>query len=264
MENTFKGQLAVVTGASSGIGYELAREFAEHGFDLIIAAEDGGIVEARQAFEGLGARVESVQVDLAKAEGVEKLWERVKGRNVDAVAINAGVGVGGEFKTTDLERELNIVDLNCRSVVHLAKRAVQQITAQGHGRILITSSIASTMPGAFEAVYAASKAFDQSLAQALREELKDSGITVTSLMPGPTETNFFHRAGMDDTKVGQGKKDDAGQVAKQGFEALMAGKDHVVAGSLKNKVQAGAAKILPEPAKARIHAGMAAPGSGKE
>jgi short-subunit dehydrogenase len=215
MANTFKGQLAVVTGASSGIGYELAREFAEHGFDLVVAAEDGGIVEARQAFEGLGVKVESVQVDLARPEGVEKLWERVKalGRNVDAVAINAGVGVGGEFKGTDLDRELNIVDLNCRSVVHLAKRAVQQMTTQGHGRILITSSIASTMPGPFEAVYAASKAFDQSLAQALRHELKDSGITVTSLMPGATETNFFHRAGMDDTKVGTSKKDDAGEVA---------------------------------------------------
>lgn len=252
-----------MTGASAGIGYELAREFAEHGYDLVICAEDGGIVEARQAFANLGVEVESVQADLARADGVEKLWQRVKalGRPVEAVAINAGVGVGGRFHETDLDRELNIVDLNCRSTVHLAKRVVQHMIGNGGGKILITSSIASTMPGPYEAVYAASKAFDQSFAQALRHELKDAGITVTSLMPGPTETNFFHRAGLDDTKVGAAKKDDAGEVAKQGFDALMAGKDHVVAGSLKNKVQATAAKVIPEPAKAKIHADMAKPGS---
>jgi uncharacterized protein len=258
--------LAVVTGASAGIGYELAREFAQHGYDLVIAAEDGGIVEARQAFESLGVQVESVQADLARPDGVEKLWQRVMalGRPVEAVAINAGIGVGGEFRKTDLDKELNIVDLNCRSVVHLAKRVVQHMVPQGKGRILITSSIASTMPGPFEAVYAASKAFDQSFAQALRHELKDTGVTVTSLMPGPTETNFFHRAGLDDTKVGAAEKDDAGLVAKQGFEALMAGKDHVVAGSLKNKLQATGAKVIPEPMKAKIHADMAEPGSANK
>jgi len=135
------------------------------------------------------------------------------------------------------------------------------MVARGEGRILITSSIASTMPGPFEAVYAASKAFDQSFAQALRNELKDTGVTVTSLMPGPTETDFFRRAGLEDTRVGAGKKDDAGLVAKQGYDALMAGEDHVVAGSLKNKVQAAAAKIIPEKVKAAIHRSKAEPGS---
>jgi short-subunit dehydrogenase len=258
--------LAVVTGASNGIGYELAREFAEHGYDLVIAAEDGGIVEAKQAFERLGAGVESVQVDLAEPRGVEELVRRMKasGRPIEAVAINAGVGVGGPFKDTNLDAELNIVDLNCRSVVHLAKHVVREMVERGSGRILITSSIASTMPGPFEAVYAASKAFDQSFAHALRNELKDTGVTVTSLMPGPTDTDFFRRAGLEDTKVGAGKKDDASLVARQGFEALMAGEDHVVAGSFKNKVQATAAKVIPEKMKAEIHRSKAKPGSAHE
>jgi short-subunit dehydrogenase len=266
MANESKKPLALVTGASAGIGYELAREFAGHGYDLIVAAEDAGIVEAKQAFERMGANVESVRVDLARPEGVEELVSRARalGRPLEAVAINAGVGVGGPFKDTDLDRELEIVDLNCRSVVHLAKRVVQEMAARGQGRILITSSIASTMPGPFEAVYAASKAFDQSFAHALRNELKDTGVTVTSLMPGPTETEFFERAGMQDTKVGAGPKDDASEVAKQGFEAMIAGEDHIVAGSLKNRLQAAAAKVIPEKIKAGIHRWQAEPGSGKK
>jgi short-subunit dehydrogenase len=255
---------ALITGASSGIGYELARQFAENGYDLVIAAEDGGIVEAKQAFEALGASVTSVQADLSQREGVEKLWQQVSAQPLDAAAINAGIGVGGPFKETDLDTELRLVDLNCRSVVHLAKRVVQKMVGQQDGRILITSSIASTMPGPFEAVYAASKAFDQSFAQALRHELKDTGVSVTSLMPGPTDTNFFERAGLMDTKVGAGEKDDPAQVAKEGYEALMAGRDHVVAGSLKNNLQAAAAKIMPEPAKAKMHGSMAEPGSANK
>jgi short-subunit dehydrogenase len=266
MANPSQKPLALVTGASAGIGWELAREFAEHKYDLVIAAEDAGIVEAKQAFERMGATVESVRVDLARPEGVEELVRsyRALGRPLEAAAINAGIGSGGPFKDTDLDRELQLVDLNCRSVVHLAKRVVQDMTARGSGRILITSSIASTMPGPFEAVYAASKAFDQSFAHALRNELKDNGITVTSLMPGPTETEFFHRAGLDDTKVGAGPKDDAAEVAKQGYEALMAGKDHVVAGSFKNRMQAAAAKVIPEKVKAAIHRSKAEPGSAKK
>ncbi|HZX93370.1 MAG TPA: SDR family NAD(P)-dependent oxidoreductase [Myxococcales bacterium] len=258
--------LAVVTGASDGIGYELARVFADNGFDLVVCAEDGGIVEAAQAFAASGARVESVQADLATYEGNERLVERVRslGRPVDALALNAGIGVGGPFIETDLEADLRLIALNIGSPVHLAKRFLPEMVRRGSGRVLITSSIASTMPAPFEATYGGSKAFDQSFAQALREELKETGVTVTSLMPGPTETNFFHRAGLDDTKVGAAEKDDPGKVALQGFEALMAGKDHVVAGSLKNRVQAMGAKVLPETAKAKLHRDMAEPGSAKK
>lgn len=157
-----------------------------------------------------------------------------------------------------------MVRLNVMSVLHTVKYAAKTMAARGGGRILITSSIAGTMPTPYEAVYGATKAFDRSLSQSIREELKDTGVTVTTLMPGATETNFFHRAGAGDTKLGQSEKDDPAEVAKEGFEALMAGKDHVVAGSLKNKFQAAAGYALPDPLVAKAHAGMAAPGSGNK
>ncbi len=267
MNNSSTRPLAAVTGASSGIGYELAKQFAQNGFDLVIAAEDSGINSVVPELQKLGAQVESVQVDLAKYEGVEKFYEAISsgGRPLDAVAINAGVGVGGDFaRQTDLKAELNLIDLNVTSSVHLAKRVLKDMVARGQGRVLFTSSIAATMPGPFEAIYAASKAFLYSFSQALRNELKDTKITVTALMPGPTDTNFFHRADMDDTKVGAGKKDDTAQVAREGFEALMAGKDHVVAGSIKNKMETVAGHVIPDTTKAEIHRSMSEPGSAKK
>jgi uncharacterized protein len=255
--------LAVVTGASSGIGFELARQFAEHGYDLVVAAEDEGINTAAQALASTGASVRPVQVDLASYEGVETLYSSI-GRPVDAAAINAGIGVGGEFaRDTDLRAELKLVNLNVNSVVHLTKRVLQDMVPRGAGKVLITSSIAATSPGPYEAVYAASKAFELSFAEGIRNELKDTGVTVTALMPGPTDTNFFDRAGMEDTKVATSKKDDPAEVAREGFEALMAGKDKVVAGSFRNKAQAASSKVLPETARAEMHGKMAEPGSGK-
>jgi short-subunit dehydrogenase len=145
--------------------------------------------------------------------------------------------------------------------VHLTKRVLPDMIGRGRGRVLFTSSIASTMPGSFQAVYNASKAFVQSFAHAIRNELKDTGVTVTSLMPGPTDTNFFDRADMQDTRVGAADKDDPAVVAKHGFDALMRGDDQVVGGSLKNKVQAVAAKVVPDRMKAEQHRKMAEPGS---
>jgi len=256
---------AVVTGASSGIGYELAKQFAEHGFDLLIAAEDNGIETAATEIGTIGTSVRSLQVNLAAYEGVEKLYSHIKllNRPVDAVAINAGVGVSGDFaRDTRLEDELNLIALNVTSSVHLAKRIARDMAARHEGKILFTSSIAATMPAPFLAVYGASKAFLLSFSEALGNELKDSGVTVTALMPGPTETNFFHRAHMEDTKVGAGEKDSAADVAKDGFEALMAGDDKVIAGSFKNKLEGGlGARILPETVKAELHRKQAEPGS---
>ena len=197
---------AVVTGASSGIGYELAKQFAEHGHDLLIASEDAGIVEAQQALEALGITVQSVRGDLSTPEGVNELYDQIQllGRAVDAIAMNAGIGVGGDFvRETDLETELTLIDLNVRSTVHLAKLVLQDRVERGEGRVLFTSSIAPVMPGPFEAVYAASKAFILSFSDALRNELKDTQVTLTALMPGPTETNFFHR---QLSEPGSGKK----------------------------------------------------------
>jgi uncharacterized protein len=267
MEDTATRPLAVVTGASSGIGYELAKQFAEAAFDLVVAAEDYELNAAARELESLGATVSAVQVDLASEEGVDELWRQVGelGRPVDALALNAGIGAGGAFATdTDLRDELKLIDLNVRSTVQLAKYALRDMVERGGGRVLFTSSIASTMPGSFQAVYNASKSFVQSFALALREELKDTGVTVTSLMPGPTETEFFERADMLDTKVGTSDKDDPAEVARAGFEALMADKERVVAASLSTKEQGRASRLLPDSVKAKMHRRMAEPGSAKK
>ncbi len=267
MDTTTTKPFAVVTGASSGIGLELAKQFAQNGFDLLITSTGPDIAEAARNIEGLGAQVQTAQADLATYDGVESLYRAIgaTGRPIDAIAINAGVGVGGEFVGgTDLAEELKMIQLNIASTVHLAKRVLPAMVSRGQGRVLFTSSIAALMPGTFEAVYAATKAFVQSFSEALRNELKDTGVTVTALQPGPTETEFFHRAGMDDTKVGASKKDDPAEVAKQGFEALMAGKDHIIAGSLMTKAQGTMAKVLPDTATAQMHRGMAEPGSAKQ
>lgn len=267
MNNASTKPLAVVTGASSGIGYELAKQFAQNGFDLLVVAETSKITDAGQQLGQLGANVQSVQADLAEFDGVEQLYSAIQaaGRPVDAVAINAGVGVGGDFaRETDLQAELKLIDLNVKSSVHLTKRVLKDMINRGQGRILFTSSIAATMPAPFEAVYGASKAFESSFAQAIRNEIKDTGVTITVLMPGATETNFFHRAGMDDTKVGASEKDDPAEVAREGFEALMAGKDHVIAGSFKNVLQAKGGNFLPETVTAEMHRKMSEPGSANQ
>ncbi|MGN6217414.1 MAG: SDR family NAD(P)-dependent oxidoreductase [Solirubrobacterales bacterium] len=258
---------AVVTGASSGIGFELAKVFAENGFDLLITAEDEEIEAAYRELNQLTASVECTRLDLSTEEGVERLYERTKAtaRPVDAIALNAGIGAGGDFaRETDLRKELRLIDLNVRSTVQLCKLVVQDMVARDEGRILFTSSIASTMPGAYQAVYNASKSFVQAFALALRNELKDTRVTVTALMPGPTETEFFERAEMLDTPVGEEEKDDPAEVARQGFEALMAGREKVVAGSFKNKVQTVAGRFVPDSVKAEMHRKMAQPATAGE
>ena len=245
MARTEARPLALVTGASSGIGFELAKQFADHGYDLVVAAED----------EELGG-----------GEGVDELYQHVVrvGRPLDAAALNAGIGSGGGFEDTPLDQELRLVDLNVRSTVQPAKYVTRDMAGRGQGRILFTSSIASTMPGTYSAVYNASKSFVQSFALALRAELQDRGVSVTSLMPGPTETEFFERAGMTETKLGSSDKDDPADVARDGFEALMAGKERVVSASLKTKVQGRAGRLVPDSVKARMYAEQARPGSGSD
>src|SRR3954468_3705289 len=256
--------LALVTGASSGIGFELARQFAQHGFDLVVNAEDAELDAAAVQLRADGAEVHAVRADLRTADGVEQVWNRVAGlgRPLDAAALNAGVGQGGPFVDIDLADEQAIIDLNVTSTVHLAKLVLRDMVARDQGRVLFTSSIAATMPGSFQAVYNASKSFVQSFAEALQNELKDTSVTITSLMPGPTETEFFERADMMDTKVGQAEKDDPAQVAEQGVDALLAGKPRVTGGGLKTRVQDLASKVMPDKVKAAMHRSMAEPGSG--
>ena len=255
-------QLAVVTGASSGIGFELARQFAGNGFDVILAA-DRDLNAAGEAVraEG-GAVIQSLEADLSTRAGVDKLYQAIKatGRPVAALAANAGVGLGHAFLDQDLDDAIKVVDTNIVGTLALIHAVGQDMRSAGEGKILITSSIASLMPGTFQAVYNATKSFLQSFSFALREELKDMGVTVTALLPGPTETDFFHRADLDDTKVGSSKKDDAEMVARTGFEALMKGEGDAVAG-FKNKLQAAATRVMTNTQLAGMHRGMAEPGS---
>jgi short-subunit dehydrogenase len=263
MQNDSNTPLAVITGASSGIGFELAKQFAEHGYDLLITSETDRIESAATELRGGGAKVSPVRADLRTFEGVETLYAAIKseGRPVDAIAINAGIGVGGPFLENDLQDELDLINLNIVSVVHLAKRVLRDMVDRNEGRILFTASIASEMPAPFQAVYGASKAFVLSFAEALRNEVKDSNVVVTALQPGATETNFFHRAGMEDTKVGADRKSDPATVAKAGFEALMKGKDHVVSAMAKERAMLALGNVTPDPIKAEQHRKLSEPGS---
>lgn len=257
--------MAVVTGASSGIGLELAREFAAQGHDLVIAAEDEAIHEAALRLGFHGARVRAVQTDLATYDGAETLVHEVRAdrRPVSAVVLNAGIGRGGAFLETDLGDLARVIDLNISSTVHLARRLLPDMTARGDGRLLITSSVAAELPGPFHAVYNASKAFLHSFGLALRAELKDTGVTVTVLLPGATDTRFFVRAGLLNTRIGRSRKDDPGLVARQAYQALMAGHAQVVAGSLHTRAQELATHALPAPAKAALHRHWAKPGGSR-
>ena len=253
--------LAVVTGASSGIGYQLAKLFVENDYDLVIAADQPAIVEAADAFRRGGARVDEVQADLATTEGVDKLLAAIAGRPVDALAANAGQGLGKGFLDQDFGDITQVVNTNITGTLYLLHKLGAQMRERGRGRILLTGSIAGLMPGTYQAVYNGTKAFIDSFSFALRAELKDSGVTVTCLMPGPTDTEFFERADMMDTKVGQGKKEDPAKTAKTGFDAMMKGEGDVVSGFM-NKVQAAIAAVTPQSALAELHRGMAEPGSG--
>lgn len=253
--------LAVVTGASTGIGFHLARLFSENGYDVLIAADEDRIHAAAAELTTAQSTVTAVQADLSNTAGVEVFLTAVLGarRPVDALALNAGTGNGGAFLDIPWEDEQRLIGLNVASTVHLAKRLLPDMVARGEGRVLMTASIAARMPGPYYATYAASKSFVLSFAEALRHELADTGVTITALMPGPTDTEFFDRADMNDTGVSNATKDDPADVARDGFDALMAGKDSVVAGSFKNKLQAVGAKVMTEPQKAAVHATMTKP-----
>ena len=255
--------LAVVTGASSGIGYELAKLSAEAGFDLVVAADMPEIVEAAQALRQTGVNVDEIRVDLSTVDGVDALIDLIGERPVDALMANAGHGLGHAFLDQAVEDWRHVLDTNVTGTLYLVQKAAARMVERGQGRILFTGSIAGLMPGTFQAVYNGTKAFIDSFAWALRNELKDTGVTVSCLLPGATETDFFRRAELEDTKIGQAKKDDPADVARTGFEAMMKGEGDVVHG-MKNKLQAAAAAVSPQSMLAEQHRGMAEPGSGKE
>lgn len=260
--------LAVVTGASSGIGYHLARCAVDHGYDLVVAA-DTPLAPAISDFEALGAHVEAVQCDLATQAGSRQLLACIGDRPVDALLANAGHGLGGPFLQQDFRDILHVINTNVTGTVflihQLAGRMVQRAQARSPGRILITGSIAGFQPGSFQAVYNGTKAFIDSFALALRNELQGSAVTVSCLMPGPTDTEFFVRADMQDTRAATDPKMlmQPQEVARIGFDAMLRGEADVVAG-WRNKMQVALAKVLPGETVAEMHRKVAEPGSAKK
>lgn len=256
-------KFAIVTGASSGIGLELAKQCAKDGHDLLVAA-DRPLDQAKRDLEGLGAQVETLEVDLAAKDGVDRLYEKAQGlgRPVDALLANAGHGLGKGFLDQDWNDIVEVVDTNITGTLRLIHKVGQDMRRRGEGKILITGSIAGLMPGTYQAVYNGTKAFLDSFSFALRHELEDTGVTVTCLMPGATDTDFFDRADMTDTKVGSARKDDPADVAKVGYEAMKRGEGDVVTG-LKNKLQAAVAAVTPQGVLADMHKDMAEPGGAK-
>jgi len=252
---------AIVTGASTGIGLELAKQCAEDGYDLLIAADEPEIEAAAEQLRRFGGEVEAIEADLATTEGVDQLIEAAAGRDVDALLANAGRGLGEAFLDQDFEAARHVVDTNITGTIYLIHRVGNEMRQRRQGKILITGSIAGYIPGTFQAVYNGTKAFIDSFSIALRNELKDSGITVTCLMPGATETEFFDRAGLEDTKIGSAKKADPAGVAKDGYQAMKKGEADIVSG-FGNKVRVAAASITPATVLAEQHRKTAEPGSG--
>ncbi len=255
--------LAIVTGASTGIGRELAQLAAQDGHDLVIAADQGPLEEAAAALRASGnVSVDAVQADLSTSSGIDQLMQAVGGRPVDLLIANAGHGLGHGFLDKPFAEARHVIDTNITGTLDLLHRVASAMRQRNHGRILITGSIAGLMPGSFQAVYNGTKAFIDSFSFALRNELKDTAIKVTCLMPGATETHFFERADMLDTKVGSEEKASAADVAKVGYEAMKKGEDHVVAG-WRNKVSAVMTNVLPDSMLAEQHRKTAEPGSAK-
>jgi len=255
-------KLAVVTGASTGIGLELARECARNKFDLLIAANEPEIEGAANELRREGGAVETVEADLATTHGVDQLYEKIGGRPVAALLANAGRGLGKAFLDQEFADVRFVIDTNIIGTVYLIQKVGRDMRSRHEGRILITGSIAGFMPGSYQAVYNGTKAFLDSFSYALREELKDTKVTVTCLMPGATQTEFFRRADMLDTKAGVAEKDDPAKVARDGFKAMMAGEAGVVSG-WQNKLEAAAAHVMPAERLAKKHTGMAAPGTAE-
>jgi len=253
---------AIVTGASTGIGFELARLAAEDGHDLLIAADEPAIETAAATLRQQGGEVTAVQADLSTTEGVDRLLAAAGGRAVDTLVANAGRGLGQGFLDQDFAKARLVIDTNVTGTVYLLHKVGQAMRARNAGRILITGSIAGFMPGSFQAVYNGTKSFLNSFSFALRDEMKDTNVTVTCLMPGPTETRFFERAEMLNTPVGEQKKDDPAMVARAGYDAMKKGEGDVVSG-LKNKVQSTLANVLPSGVMASMHRNMAEPNNGE-
>ncbi|MCD2196890.1 SDR family NAD(P)-dependent oxidoreductase [Actinomycetospora endophytica] len=256
--------LAMVTGGSAGIGFELAAQLAGRGYDVAISGQSTRVHDSAERLREYGVEAYPLQADAATYDGVEAFWSHVAdlGRPIAVACLNVGVGVGGaSFAETDLDAELRMIGINCSGLVHMAKRVVRAMrTQQGERRILVVSSTSATTPTPYEPVYGPTKAFGFSFAESIREELRDEGIIVTALLPGATDSEFHANAGMGDTRFGDNSwKNDRTLVAQQGIEALLAGDDHVVGGDDATKQQVIDNRAMSEPEKATRQGALARP-----
>jgi short-subunit dehydrogenase len=245
-----KQKYALVTGGTSGIGYELAKLFAKDGYNLVIVARNEQELQrvSSELIGGFGIEVITLSKDLFNPNNAFDVYKEVNERGIaiEILVNDAGQGQYGEFVDIDIRRELDIINLNISSLVVLTKLYLKEMVERGSGKILNLSSIASKMPGPWQAVYHGTKAFVQSFTEAVRSEVSDTGITITALLPGATDTDFFNKADMVQSKmVVEGKLDDVVKVAKDGYDALMRGEDMIVSG-IKNKMQVAMSNITPD------------------
>lgn len=255
-------KFAIITGASTGIGFELAGLAAKNGYDLLIVADETLIVAAADDLRARGATVDAIEADLSTIDGVDKLLAAANGRRVDLLCANAGKGLGHGFLDQDVADWRHVIDTNVTGTLYLLQKVLKDMVARDDGKVLVTGSIAGFIPGSFNAVYNGTKAFVDNFTDAIRNEIKEAkGVTLTTLMPGPVETEFFDRADMLDTSVGADpKKSNPVDVAQDGWDALMDGKASVVSG-WKNKLQQAVANVTPAAILAEQHRKMAEPGS---
>jgi uncharacterized protein len=254
--------LAFVTGGSSGIGYELAKQLAQHDYDVAISGSSERVHHSAERLHELGVQAWSHQADAGTYDGVEAFWRFVEslGRPVDTAVLNVGIATGGAFADTPLEQHLKVLAVNVTGTTHMAKRVVDHMVANRSGRILIVSSISATTPTPYEGVYGGTKAFGYNLAESLREELREHGISVTALLPGATDSDFHSNAGMGaDTPIGRLTKFPKEEVARLGYQGLIAGEDMVVGGDQAAHEALERHRTTPEPVKAAAHAKLVRP-----
>jgi len=258
-------KFAIITGASTGIGFELATLAAKDGYDIVVVADEPLINAAADDFKQFGTSVVAVEADLSTVQGVDQLLAAAGDRQIDLLCANAGHGLGHAFLDQELKDWRHVVDTNIVGTAYLLQRVLTPMVARNDGKVLVTGSIAGYIPGAFQAVYNGTKAFVDSFVAALQNEIKDAdGVTLTNLMPGPVETEFFARGDMLDTSVGADpKKSDPADVAKDGWDAVMSGKAAIVSG-WKNKLQSAVANVTPNAVLAEQHRKMAEPGSADD
>ncbi|MBJ6120844.1 SDR family NAD(P)-dependent oxidoreductase [Sphingomonas mollis] len=259
------GKFAIITGASTGIGFELATLAAKDGYDILVVANESLIEAAATDFRQFGTDVQAIEADLSTIDGVDALLSAADGRRIDVLCANAGHGLGSGFLDQRVDDWRSVVDTNITGTLYLMQRVMPAMVARNDGKVLVTGSVAGYIPGAFQAVYNGSKAFIDSFTEALRNEIKDAdGVTLTTLMPGPVDTEFFDRADMNDTSVGADpNKSDPADVAKDGWDALMGGKPSIFSG-WKTKLQGVLANVTPGSVLAEQHRKMAEPGSSND